>query len=515
MTQGLMKSAGKAAAWSAVGSWANLVGSMLSLVVLARLLDPVDFGIYGFVIVTLALPEAIACNSMGDSLIQRKDLSEGHSNSVFVLSMLFAMVFSIAIFFGAPYIGAFFGQEDFAPYLWVMSLGLFLSAAVTVPAGHLQRRLAFKKVAMVDVVGTVIGAAVGIILAIVLQSAWALILMELSRRAVRMVAFCWFDRWLPSFKFSLRDFKDLAAFNIASIGIRLTTVLEMNIPRAVVGIFLGPAALGMFNLALRVQDQAGTALISPFGAIALPFAAISQNNREMLHKMLRGAMTVATFIAYPAFLGAVAIAPAAVPIVFGDKWIPAIAAIQISLLIGLRRPTATFDAGVLKGVGRPDLVLKISLLCLLPMVFLPMAAGHSLEAVMWLVWAQKMFGWVLGALAVQKVVGFEVKQQVFAGSSALFASIIMALSVYFASTHLPAKYEGLQELLILVVLGAIVYPLVLIAVSPRTTYRRAKALFYLASGKKDLAISAVSATPASSGKTDPGSFRTEQPECRR
>ena len=38
-----MKSAGKAAAWSAVGSWAGLAGSMVSLVILARLLDPTDF----------------------------------------------------------------------------------------------------------------------------------------------------------------------------------------------------------------------------------------------------------------------------------------------------------------------------------------------------------------------------------------------------------------------------------------------------------------------------------------
>ena len=498
-----MKSAGKAAAWSAMGSWAGLAGGMVSLVILARLLDPTDFGIYGFVMVTLAIPEAIACNSLGDSLIQRKELDSGHSNSVLALSLLFAVLFSIAVIGGSSYLETFFGHENLAPYLWVMSLGLFLGAIVTVPAAHLQRRLAFKQVAMIDVIGTIAGAVVGIVMAILLGNAWALVIMELARRTVRAVAFCWFDRWLPSFRFSFQDMRDLAAFNLSSVGIRITTVLEMNIPRAVVGIFLGPAALGMFNLALRVQDQAGAALISPFGAIALPFASISQNNRELLHRMQRGAITVATFVAYPAFLGAVAIAPLAVPIIFGEKWIGAIAVIQISLLIGIRRPTATFDAGILKGVGRPDLVLKIALVCLLPMAFLPLAANHGLEAVMWLVWGQKMLGWALGAMAVQRVVGFSIRQQVFAGSSALFASIAMALVVYFASVSLPAEYDNVLKLLIAIGLGMIVYPTVLLIISPRTTIKRIKALLYLVRGKKDLAMRTVVNTPAP--ETDLGS----------
>jgi len=472
-----------------MGSWFGLAGSMISLIVLARLLDPTDFGIYGFVLVTLAIPEAIACNSLNESLIQRADLSRGHSNSVFGLSLFFAVIFFTAIIFGAPYIETFFNQDGLAPYLWVMSAGLFVGALTAVPAAHLQRRLAFKQIAMVDIIGTVTAAIVGVALALWLKNAWALLIMELSRRVVRMLAFSWMDRWLPSLKFSLGNLKDLAAFNIASVGIRLVTVLELNIPRAAVGIFLGPAALGMFNLALRVQDQAGAALISPFGAIiALPFASKSQSNRELLHKMLRGAITVATFIAYPAFLGAVAIAPLAVPIVFGEKWVGAVAAIQISLLIGIRKPTATFDAGVLKGVGRPDLVLKIAVLCLLPLAVLPLAANQSLEAVMWLIWFQKMLGWVLGALAVQKVVGFQIRQQVFAGASALLASIIMALAVFFASPRLPAEYSDITKLLMMIGLGGIVYPLVLFIVSPKTTYRRIRALILLFSGKKEQAI---------------------------
>ena len=93
MSKGLLKTAGKAAAWSALGSWIGLIAGITSLVVLARILAPEDFGIYGFVLITLALPETIACNSLNESLIQRKDLTKGHSNSVFVLLGACLLVF--------------------------------------------------------------------------------------------------------------------------------------------------------------------------------------------------------------------------------------------------------------------------------------------------------------------------------------------------------------------------------------------------------------------------------------
>ena len=107
---------------------------------------------------------------------------------------------------------------------------------------------------------------------------------------------------------------------------------------------------------------------------------------------------------------------------------------------------------------------------------------------MWLIWFQKMLGWVLGALAVQKVVGFQIRQQIFAGAPALLASIIMALAVFFASPRLPAEYSDVTKLLMMIGLGGIVYPLVLFIVSPKTTYRRIRALILLFSGKKEQAI---------------------------
>ena len=88
----------------------------------------------------------------------------------------------------------------------------------------------------------------------------------------------------------------------------------------------------------------------------------------------------------------------------------------------------------------------------------------------------------------------------------------MATAVYFASIYLPATYSDIAKLLIAITLGMVTYPTVLLIISPRTTFKRIKALIYLASGKKDLAIRTVMNTQSSDseyGGSTPGSAQPE------
>ena len=466
-----MKSAGKAAAWSALGSWLGLFGGLVSLVIIARLLDPTDFGLYGFVLVTLIIPETIACNSLGEALVQRPTINRGHSNSIFVISMVLAAIFFLVIILFAPLISQGYGHPELTPYLRVMAAGLFLGAATAVPSGHLLREMKFKEVALVDAAGTVVSAVVGITLAFLWRDAWALIGMELARRLVRMLAFSWFARWLPGIRMSLQEAKDLMRFNIALTGYRLAAVAEEAIPRLLVGMFLGPAALGMFNLALRVQEQASTALIAPFGSVSYAIASRIHKDKEALHRILNAGLRLAGLIAYPALIGAIAIAPFAVPFVFGEKWVPATLVIQISLINGLRRPSTAFNGGIIKGIGRPDLLLKTLLISLLTYVLMPFAAMHSLAAVMWVLTLNRTVVWLFTCWVVQRKTDFSIYKQLAAGSSAFFASIAMALIVWGTSLYLPANWDNVSRLMTLVVIGIVTYPACLFAIAPRMSGR--------------------------------------------
>jgi O-antigen/teichoic acid export membrane protein len=66
---------------------------LLSIVVIARILTPDDYGIFVMALDDRnMLPDAIASGTLGDALVQRKELRPGHLNSVFLQSLLFSIV---------------------------------------------------------------------------------------------------------------------------------------------------------------------------------------------------------------------------------------------------------------------------------------------------------------------------------------------------------------------------------------------------------------------------------------
>ncbi|KCZ54400.1 hypothetical protein HY29_14170 [Hyphomonas beringensis] len=453
-----LSSAGRSAAWVAISKWLGLISGLASLVFVARLLTPADFGIYGYLLLVLVVPEIFTSDSLNEVLIQRGELRREHEASVLLSSLMFAgLFFSIIQVFAGP-IAGLFNTPELEMYLRVMSIVLFIGALTAVPAALLQRNMQFRQVATVDVIGYVVGAVVGISSALIFKNAWALVAMELSRRLVRLVFFAVFARWTPSFRTTLEDFHGLVRFNLASLGLRMIAVSELAIPRFFVGLVLGPAALGMFNLAMRVQDQAMQALVSPFGAIAFPVASRTQDDRPALFRTMTAAIWIAGFIAYPAFIGAAAIAPLAIPFVFGEQWTGAVTAIQLSLLMGLRLPTASFNGGVLKGVGRPGLLLKVSCFSVvLLLITIPLASTLNLEWVMLALTAQKFVSWGLSGWAVYIAIKYPISNQVLAGWSVLISALVMGAGIYWLQMTLPTELAVVIRLLAAISAGILLY----------------------------------------------------------
>ncbi|WP_373003053.1 lipopolysaccharide biosynthesis protein [Hyphomonas sp.] len=492
MTQSLLRRAGKAVALNAMGNWFGMISGMVSLVVIARLLSPTDFGVFGMVLVAFAIPEMFVSGSLNDSLIQRRDLQPGHVNSVFMQSLILAGIFWLGISLASPLIAGGFGHPELEPMMRFFSITLFMGAFASIPAALLQRDLRFREITIVDILGTLVAAIVGVVCAIYLRSAWALIFMEMSRRTVRLVAFTAITKWRPSVKTSWVETLELTRYNSLNMATRVIQSVESAFTRSAVGAVQGPAALGMFNMATRLLEQAKAAVVQPFAAVALPVASQTQHDLPMLYRAIEGAMKLAALIAYPTFIGAFVIVPVAIPVVFGEQWTPAVPTIQIFFLMGLRTPTSAFNTGVLNGVGRVDWTFKISFISLVLTGALVAATLQiSLEAVALAVLAQILITWVIGAYAVKQSIGFPMHRQIVAGSTSLMASVVMAVVVWGVMRSLSDAIQAPIQLLILVGVGVVSYAAALASLAPAFAVRLWRASIMVAKGRRQEAIALV------------------------
>jgi O-antigen/teichoic acid export membrane protein len=120
----------------------------------------------------------------------------------------------------------------------------------------LRRELRYKEITIVDILGTVTAALIGVVMAVMWRNEWALVGMELSRRIVRLVGFLFFARWVPKVQSSWLDFKELINFNLVNGTGNILQTFDQMLPKTLIGMTLGSHAVGRVQSA-RASVPAG------------------------------------------------------------------------------------------------------------------------------------------------------------------------------------------------------------------------------------------------------------------
>jgi O-antigen/teichoic acid export membrane protein len=453
-------------AWAAGAKWFDVIASTVTFILLAALIGPEAWGLYGMVLVVTTLPETIIGGPLAEVLVQHRELRPGHVGAARVLHLGLGLLFLALAVIAGPWVAAGFGHREIGSLLPVFALTLLPLALGAPSTAMLQRRLRFRSIALVDAAGTAAGTAVGISVALSGGGVWSLVFMEAARRCVRAAAFLIAEGSAPSLKFSWLDFRELTHFNLMTLGAQLLMKIDSTVPRLAVGAVLGPAALGYFNFAYRLYEQASALVIAPFGAVALPMVARLRDDRERLHAAIRKIMRASTVLAYPAFIGAAAIAPVAIPLILGEDWAPAVAVLQLVLLLGVRSATNAYTGAILRGCGRPGLqTANMAAGLVVTCCLVPLAVGLGIEAVALAMLARAVFVWILGAILAERASGYRAINQIIVGWRSLLASVVMAGVVVVSITQLPGMPAN-WLLLLTIVGGMIVYAAVLAALDP-------------------------------------------------
>ena len=460
-------SLGKAALWATAAKWFDVAGSAIAFLILARMLGPETFGLYGVILLAALIPETLVGGALGEALIQKRDLEEAHASGVFWLQTAIAALMAALLTFFAPQIGALF-ERDLVQLLPVFACALLPLAMSAAPAALLQRQFRFGSMAAVDAASSLCAGAVGVVLALNGVGVWALVWMEIARRCVRLVGFMLAARWLPSFAVKLRHVLELWRFSAATLATRIVSQTDNAIPRLFLGL-VDVTALGYFSLAQRIFQQSSALILAPFNALALPMSAHLQQQADKLRKMLEDATRLAALICYPLFVGGAAIAPVAVPLLFGAAWTQAVPAVQIMLLLGVRAATASFNGAVLRGVGLPGQhLLIVAAGALVLLLVAPLAAQWGITAMAAAVLLRSLLTWAIGAALVQRAIGYPARKQVLVGWQSLIAASGAAVLVLWLQALFAGALNAWLLLAVLVASGAGAHLLALALLSPQT-----------------------------------------------
>jgi PST family polysaccharide transporter len=255
-----------------------------------------------------------------------------------------------------------------------------------------------------------------------------------------------------------RATRSVLGFGVKGLGIAFFSLIDRQIPRIVIGLWLGTGALGVFTLAMKLFETLSRIVLGPMSAVAMSVTSALQDDMQALRRIVLGSTMTAASLAAPCFLGLAALASALVPFVFGKSWTDAVLPAQILMLVGLRGSVSAFNVPILRGLGisRGPLILT-SIGAASTAVLTPIAAPFGLAAITLSMLVRSMITWPIGAHFVRQATGLGFVEQARAGSRPVAAASLMAVLVWLFVHFAAGRLQGAFVVAIAAAIGATLY----------------------------------------------------------
>lgn len=327
-------------------------------IILARLLTPADFGLAAMALVFTGLTTIFTDLSLGAALVQRPRLTEEDRSTVFWTSLSAGLVVSIVWVALSPLVAHFFSSPAVEPLFAATAASALLYGFAGTQIALLIRDLNFRSLELREIGATVVGGVGAIALALAGAGAWAIVGQNLLVAAASAVLVWRLSSWRPRWTYSRESLRTLGSFGVKTLGARLLSYANLNADNVLVGRFLGSISLGVYSIAYNVMFLPATRIADPIQQVLFPAFARLQHDHEALRRSwIRGMQLVAAVNA-PAFLGMVVVAPDFVPVVLGEKWLPAVPVLQLLCLAGVAQSVQTLNWSVLQAVGDSGRLLR-------------------------------------------------------------------------------------------------------------------------------------------------------------
>jgi|GEM_PF-1200561 len=455
----------RGASLAAVGYALTVATTLGFSLVLARLLDPADFGHFAAGSILLGIGMLFTDSGMLAALIHRRDRIDEAASTAVVSTVLSGVALSLLALAAAPLLGLIFRSDTVRDVAAVVAGVLLLRAAAVVPNALLQRRFSFLRrmvaepaAALAYGTAAVIGATNGL-------GVWSLVIGAYASASTDFILSWALVRWRPRLRqASVAMWRELIRYG-RHVFISAAVIDAGDlIPTTIIGRFLGAAPLGLYRYAARMAFTPFGLLVAAASYVIFPaFARIASEQGRLREAFLRALRWMAV-IAMPAGFMLLALGKPAAILIFGQRWAGAgEAAMALCLLTASRSLVAPIAEGF-KAAGRPELLVRlhgfevgvgtVAMLALLPFDLVGVAAGFSIGALAGVLYAMRKASEIFSIRRIE--LARAIAPQLIAALIASFATLALQLFLVDAASH------G-QALGVLLLLGEIVFGLALYA----------------------------------------------------
>lgn len=295
--------------------------NFLSIVVLARLLSPNDFGLIAMVTPIVGLISLIRDMGLSAATIQKDTISDAQVSTLFWINVALSAALAALIVASAPLVSRFYDEPRL---IWITAA--FGATMVTggLTAQHialLQRQMLFGRLAVIEICSLLAGFVAAVAAALAGWSYWALVLMTVVTSIVSMVLSWRGSGWRPGRPQRGSGVRSMVAFGGHLTGASLCQYLNRNLDNILIGRAWGEGALGLYNRAYSLLLMPITQLNGPVTNVALPALSRLQNDPTRYRAFYRKALGLLVTVGMPLVVFTGVDALRIVRFLLGENWL--------------------------------------------------------------------------------------------------------------------------------------------------------------------------------------------------
>lgn len=367
------------AGWLYGYRWIERLLDFVSIVVLARILSPDDFGLVAIAASFVAIVEGLAALDVNKALIRTRDEDRALYDTAWTLSVARGMV-SCGFMVGlAPLLS----DVELANVVRVLALSPVLTGLANPRFVMFERDLVYSRLAVLTLGAKLVSFGVTLGIALVYRSYWSLVVGLLAGNLVSTVLSYGLRPYRP--KISWSRFSDIFAFSGWLSLTSIVNTLSMETDKIIVGRLLGVADAGRYYMTQRVGVLPTRELISPLQRILFPSFSELAYERDRLRRAVLESINVLGSLSLPAGFGFALVAHDFVPLALGETWRDIVPLLVILVPYFGVRATLSMALPCVLALGRTRLLFWVTLVHALVQIpaFIAATAWFGLSGSIW------------------------------------------------------------------------------------------------------------------------------------
>lgn len=318
---GLGRRAVRGASVTIAGQGGRILIQLLSVVVLARLLSPSDYGLFAMVMAVAGIAEVFRDFGLSQAAVQAKSLSEEQRDWLFWINSAIGLILSIIVFFSSWAIAGFFGHGELVQLSQSIAVVFLLNGIATQFRASLTRSLRFTALALIDLTSSAIGLGTAILMGVLGFGVWALAGQLIIQAIVVLLMSAAACRWLPHLPRRGVAIKSFLRFGWHMVATQIITYAGNNADTVTIGLAFGPAPLGIYNRPFQLVMNIANQLRAPITNVAIPILSRLQEAPDRFWKFARVGQSALGYSIVPALALATGAALPATDILLGREWL--------------------------------------------------------------------------------------------------------------------------------------------------------------------------------------------------